>query len=910
MGNIVLSRRSFVKMAATTTALAGLAASLGNSFIEADSALAAETSTEQCVRTSCRACISNCAVKAYVRNGRVVRLEGDEIDPMSKGRLCAKGLSGIQALYNPNRMKYPMKRIGERGTNEWERISWTEAIDTITDALMELYEKDDPMQLTVSTGGGGNPQFYSPHRFLTAFGGGNFFEPGCSQCYLPRNYTQPMMNGTSDNSIADSNSHEVYLEDNESECLVLWGTDPSQSVPAAGGRALANLRARGTKTVVIDPRFTPDASKADIWLPIRPGTDVAMMLSWINYIIENERYDKEFCLKWTNLPYLINESTLLTYRASELGLGTDEEYVVWDLVTGSAKAMPFPWDDSLSPVLDGEFTVNGTQSRTAFRALKEQASEWTLDKAAEVCWVDADKLEKGIAAYVEGSPHAGICLGVATDQYEQSAQCAMGTTILDIIMGNIQNPGNLTQARSGQNPGTYMVLPFDMFGPSELEASYETVSARLGYIEHKGLGYWFASHIPTLLDALKTGQPYKPKIWIDRSGNKLAVVGNARGFHEAVSNFELIVHMYMYPTTTSIEFADIILPTAEWLETDYAADRLNVYLVRQAATRLYEAVDETLIWSWLVCALADKGHERCKLALDEAHTGKKLGAYWRTLEDYQAFIASNVSGTFGKDMTWDEVCATLPCEFETIDEFKNTYRNYEKIDEETGKQTGFSTVSGKCEPYAEGMTLLGRTGGASGKDSHGYVLPPASVDYPPLPYYREPHESPLTDGDYPYALTEGRIPMYHHGTLRNIPYLRELYPVPETWINPITAAEIGVSTGDWCTISSRRGETHGRVKVTEGIAPKVIYQERFWNPELLSNSDPSLAWKQMNINILTKNDAPFNQEFGTYTLRGFQVNIKRDDAPPEGVWYKPTEFESWMPEASDSTGGGYAVYDA
>jgi anaerobic selenocysteine-containing dehydrogenase len=174
----------------------------------------------------------------------------------------------------------------------------------------------------------------------------------------------------------------------------------------------------------------------------------------------------------------------------------------------------------------------------------------------------------------------------------------------------------------------------------------------------------------------------------------------------------------------------------------------------------------------------------------------------------------------------------------------------------------------------------------------------------------EPAESPVTDTEYPYVLTQGRVPMYHHGTLRNIPWLREIYPVPQTWINPATAAEIGVKDGDWVSIESRRGKITGRALLTEGVAPKVIYMERFWNPELLDSDDPSQAWKAMNVNMLTKNDAPYNPEYGTYTLRGFTVKVAKADSAPAGVWTEPEQFEAWLPEYSEETGGGYAVYSA
>lgn len=904
-----LTRRNFF---AVTGAMVAACAVTGCSNMEQTDPVEpnAENDNVEIVPSSCRACISNCGVLVHVKNGRVIKIEGDPIDPMSKGLVCAKGLAAIQALYHPNRMKYPMKRVGERGGNEWERISWKEAIDTIADNLMEIYEKD-PMKLVISTGGGGNPQFFGLHRFLQAFDGGNFFEPGCAQCYLPRMCTQPILNGCNDTSISDSTVGEIYYTDEIPNCLVMWGADPSQSHVTSGGRAVNELRMRGTKTVVVDPRFTPDAARADVWLPVRPGTDIAMMNGWTRYIIENKLYDESWCLKWTNLPFLINEETMLLYHADELGIGEASDYVVWDAKTDSLKAMPYPQDENIEPVLDGEFDVNGKKSRTAFRAVWDNCAEWTLEKTAEVCWCEVEAIEEAVKIYCEGSPHSGISIGVATDQYVQSAQAPEGVTIIEALMGNACQQGNTIQSRKNKSMGTYFLFPFNLFGPSPLTPREEVVNRRLGAIEHKGLGFWMSSHIPTIMNAMNTGEPYLPEMWIDRSGNKLAVVGGASTFHEAMKKMKFIVHMYMYPTTSSVEFADILLPTAEWLETAYGADRCNVWLIRRDVVHTFEHVDETLIWSWIVCALADRGHKVAQMTLDPENCGP-AGAYWRTYDEYKGYLAAFMSDSFGEQWTWEEACEKLPAEYTTLQEWiTSSYQSYDVTDPETGLPAGFATTSHRMEPYGEAMTIMGRTGGPAGSSFwDGYVLPPASVDYLPLPKYEEPAESPLTDSEYPYVLSEGRVPMYHHGTLRNIPWLREIYPVPETWVNPVTAQEIGVEEGDWCFVESRRGKTQGRIHITEGVAPKVIFQERFWNPELLDSDDPSRAWKAMNVNVLTKNDAPYNPEFGTYTLRGFTVKVTKADSAPEGVWYKPADFTPWLPVPSDETGGGYAVYDA
>lgn len=115
---------------------------------------------EKIVKTACRACIANCGVLAHVKNGRVIKLEGNPVDPMSQGRMCAKGLAGIQALYHPNRNKYPLLRVGERGGGRWRRISWDEALTRVAKKPWKPV-KYGAEALFCTTGGGGNPEIWS-----------------------------------------------------------------------------------------------------------------------------------------------------------------------------------------------------------------------------------------------------------------------------------------------------------------------------------------------------------------------------------------------------------------------------------------------------------------------------------------------------------------------------------------------------------------------------------------------------------------------------------------------------------------------------------------------------------------------------------------------------------------------------
>ncbi|WP_302964024.1 molybdopterin dinucleotide binding domain-containing protein [uncultured Adlercreutzia sp.] len=121
-------------------------------------------------------------------------------------------------------------------------------------------------------------------------------------------------------------------------------------------------------------------------------------------------------------------------------------------------------------------------------------------------------------------------------------------------------------------------------------------------------------------------------------------------------------------------------------------------------------------------------------------------------------------------------------------------------------------------------------------------------------------------------------------------------------MHPEDAEKYGIADGQWVNIESRRGKTHGKAHVTTAIAKGVVYQERFWAPELLDSDDPAQAYKVMNINVLTKNDPPYNPEYGTYTLRGFQVKVSpSDDEILDSVWVKPEQFQPWMPAPSDAT---------
>lgn len=849
---------------------------------------AQESGSIKKIHTACRACISNCGVIATVKDGRVINLEGDPEDPMSKGHMCAKGLTGLQALYNPNRNKYPMIRVGERGENKWKRLSWDEALTIIAKKLIEAKRDYGAESVLCSTGGGGNPEFWSIARFCNIFGTPNWFEPGCAQCYLPRMLIYTLMYGGADASIADSNAKEIYYPDStEMKSLTLWGADPSYSSPAMGGAAVNDLRAHGVKTIVIDPRMTPDAAKADVWLPIRPGTDVALLMAWLRYIIETKAYKEDFVLRWTNLPYLVNTETKLFWRAKEgAGPGHPDTFMVWDKKTGRPQPLEYPWNEDYEVDLEGTYEVDGVVYKTGFTLLKERVADYTIEKAARICKLDPEMILKSVRTYLDNQP-GGICIGVATDQSPNSTQAPMASCAIDILMGNVESPGALMQRfrDSGVFNVGYCVSP----APSKLPDSQ--LVKRLGGNEYKGLHMWMAAHAPTILHALETGEPYPIRVWLERSGNKLVNVADASRWAKASKNVPFIVHMYMYPTSFSC-YADMLLPSEEWLETDMFQETCHKLIARQAVTHLWETVDETMIWSLIAKKCAELGDEECKKSLDAEYMGDDLPYWDSTIELLDKCLIK-------KDLTFEELKKHSPMPYISEEEYRSYYV-YKEINPATGLPGGFATGSGKCEVYMENLITLSRTGKPF---AHG-VLPPASHDYDPLPFYIEPEESPMdAEGlakDFPLVMTNGRLPFFHHGTLRNTPWTREMCPAPEVWIHPKDAEKYGIIDDEWVWVESKRGKVRGIASITSGIGEGTVYMERYWAPENLNT--PTHGWQEMGVSVLARADAPYNEVVGTYTLRGYLVKVyPAPEGAPEGVWLEPKQFKAWLPNPTDPT---------
>ena len=386
-----VTRRSFVKAAAISGVAAAFGTTLSGSFKEAHADEAQGASEEKVYKNTCHGCIQACPCLVYVKDGVAVRIEGDPDAPTNKGSLCMKGMNQIQTCYSPRRILHPIKRVGERGGNDWEVISWDEAVDLAATKISEEIEKYGPYAFFASVGGGGSYSFIQAQQMPAALGSPTVFEPGCAQCYLPREAMSKFMYGGNSQSIADCGTIEPFnWDDHKMEVLVLWGAQPSVSQTSQSGRGMADLRALGCKTVVIDPNFSPDAVHADVWLPVRPGTDTALLLSWFRYIFQNDLYDHEFTKYWTNLPFLTDPDTKLPVLAKDLFPDFEQTtpantpaYVCYDLKTNSVQPFEYslPEDSTVDPEVFWEGEYEGKTYQTAGQIYWDEADPWTFEKA-------------------------------------------------------------------------------------------------------------------------------------------------------------------------------------------------------------------------------------------------------------------------------------------------------------------------------------------------------------------------------------------------------------------------------------------------------------------------------------------------------------------------------------------------
>ena len=247
----------------------------------------------QIIRSSCRGCHGVCQVLVHMEGEKVVRISGDPDSVTSRGYLCPKGAADPEILYHPDRLKFPLRRVGARGENKWKRISWEAAITEMVERFDGI-RRESGSEYFAMAQGTGRPYTEFTIRFANAFGTPNFINPR-HLCYLPRVIA-------SDITLGGLPVSDIYgFGSKRPECILNWGCNHVETGSADGmcGAVFKRAVRKAESVIVVDPRRIGLVEGADHWLQLRPGTECALALAMIHTIITEGLFDGDFVRDYT-----------------------------------------------------------------------------------------------------------------------------------------------------------------------------------------------------------------------------------------------------------------------------------------------------------------------------------------------------------------------------------------------------------------------------------------------------------------------------------------------------------------------------------------------------------------------------------------------------------------------------------
>ena len=366
-----MTRRSFVGLAAAAGAAVALAPHAG-AFAEEEehnSGSVPEVGETVRVRTMCRGCGKmECSSWVTVQNGRAIKIEGDESNFGSYGNCCSKSQASLQACYHPDRLRFPLMRTNPKGDDDpgWVRVSWDEALQTAADKFMEIKEQHGVNAMFTMCGTSRIYCMNTAGGFQSLLNTVNTHQ-AYQICKGPRHVGTMLQSNRAFSWMATVDRPRV---------LVVWGGGAEMSNYDDSCRTMVDVACKADKFIIVDPRLSNLGKEADIWLPLRPGTDAAMALGWLNVIVNQRLYNETWVKRWTDLPYLVvedmepteseagslyNREPIMTKLLKESDLvegGSSTRFMVYDSISGD-----LVWHDASTGYWQGESELEITSMR-------------------------------------------------------------------------------------------------------------------------------------------------------------------------------------------------------------------------------------------------------------------------------------------------------------------------------------------------------------------------------------------------------------------------------------------------------------------------------------------------------------------------------------------------------------------
>ncbi len=547
-----LTRRNFIKASGATVATVALSKYLfdwTSQSLLATGEIQAPAG-EKWLPTTCWIGKQDCGILARVVDGRIVKLEGHPGHPRNRGTLCVKGQAQLMSIYDPYRVKAPLRRINAKGIpGEWAEISWAEALSLVGERIKEVKARDKRL-LIWQKGRSKGKNFYD-NAFVKASGATKLHHGAyCSDAgYRAMEYTVGL--------------HGVLHPDfHHCNYLLNW----AWNLTGAGGNKLCFItwprqfmeaRERGMKVVTLNPWQRGAGPHSDQWLPNRPGSDLAFFLAIANVLIDRGYIDREYLTKHTNSPSLVKDDGYF--------LKVEGKEQVWDKTTGSAK----PHDaEGVNPALEGTFTVNGARVRTAFQVFKEHISQYAPVWASQICDIPTETIKKvgqelgenariGSTIVLDGVelPYRPVgIMAYHVTQQELGFQAARAAVMVFMLLGAIEAVGGVRVDFDRKIHKNFKGLdsikikdpPYNIYLK---DSKYFPINSNNSSIAAQ-----------VMLNPEKYGVDYTPEVLILHMANPVLSFPPQDVFFAAYKKFKFIAVIDPFMSETADYFADVVLP--------------------------------------------------------------------------------------------------------------------------------------------------------------------------------------------------------------------------------------------------------------------------------------------------------------------------------------------------------------
>lgn len=819
LGMPEISRRRFVQGTAAAAGAAVVAdAFLFKSFEGVAAAQAEEVASgvEDFIATTCWIGKQDCGMVARRVDGRVVKFEGNPTNPRNVGTLCPKGQAQIQALYDPNRIQWPLVRTNEKGvTGEWRRATWDEALDIVADKVGEVIKRD-PSLVLWQKGRSKAKDFYDDAfvkaNGITKVGHGAY----CSDTgYRALEYT--------------IGTHAVLHPDFRfNNFMISWGWN----ITNAGGnkfcwitwpRHMVAARERGMKIAHVDPRLRSAGPFADEWLPIKPGSDLALALAMCHELIEQGHIDRPYLTNHTNAPMLVKSDGMIAKVTQGEGDDATEVGLVWDEAIGQA----VPFGTAQNPALEGQFEVDGETVKTGYTLFVEHVADATPAWAAEATGLSAEVIANlaqtfgreaqiGSTLVVDGVevPYRPVgIMAYHVAQQELGFQTARAMTMVSMLVGAIGAAGGQLSDftwKIHKNYPKFEKLTVD-------DPPYDYMLNKSKYFPiNTGFPGMLAK---VMIDPDRYGVEHLPEVAILHYVNPLAAFPSQQDFLDSYGKFKHVTVISPWLSETADYFADVVLPAATIEKYEGPVSGSDAYV---DAVSLRVPPMEPLFES--------RGEIDIYMDLCE-----RLGSLYGE-GGYLEIVNKELKLT---DTAYELPLDTKPQVRHIFDEWAKSLGIDEGVTffEDPAKGT---FVKGPYDPkkmygYVSDPPFGGalhRLYGESLLDAQRQMIDKGAEeiywqDYTAFPTWRPPtmESSP---SEYEFYLLSYKQVEHKQARTSFIPMLAELAPGAPIDVHPSAADRLGLAEGDSVTVESHNavtGETRSlvtRVRLLESMRPDTV----------------------------------------------------------------------------------------